>query len=76
MNFCDKCNKLVPDKEVKDFVNEHKIHLYTITVNAYKNQPKGMIGCLLVDELVFCGKIREPSAEEYFIYHTLGKGDS
>ena len=76
MNFCDKCNKIVPNSEVKDIFNiGKKTHVYTEYVNAYKNQQPGMIGCCLVNEEVWCGTIREPTDQEYFIYHTLGVND-
>lgn len=73
MNFCDKCNKIVPDEEVKEFIpNSGKFtHIYTQLVNAYKGQMPGVIGCCLVEETIFCGSIREPSDQEYFIYETL-----
>ncbi len=72
MNFCDKCNKLVPDSEVKDiFNNGNKRHTYTKTVNAYKNQRPGAIGYCAVSETVRCGNIREPDEMEYFLFHTL-----
>jgi len=69
MNFCDKCNKIVPDKEVKDLFGKMK-HIYTKWGNAYKYQQPGMIGCCLKEETVFCGNIREPNEQEYFIYVT------
>jgi hypothetical protein len=72
MNFCDKCNKFVPDSEVQDLLSlGHPRHVYKKTVNAYKNQRPGTVGCLLVSETVLCGNIREPDEQEYFIYHTL-----
>ena len=73
MNFCDKCNKIVPDSEVKDLFKKGIMkHIFTITVNAYKNIKPGNIGYCPVNETVFCGNIREPNEQEYFIYHTLG----
>ena len=71
--FCDKCNKVVPTNELRELLptSGNFFHYYTKTVNAYKNQRPGTIGCCLVEESVFCGKIREPNAQEYFIYHTL-----
>jgi hypothetical protein len=72
MNFCEECNKIVPDSEVKDIFDDgHKRHIYKKTVNANRNVQPGMIGCCLVSETVWCGNIREPNAQEYFIYHTL-----
>ena len=45
-------------------------HVYKQTVNAYKNQRPDIIGCCLVEETVWCGKVREPTDYEYFIYET------
>lgn len=71
MNFCDKCNKIVPDSEVQDLFNKGRLkHVYSEYVNAYKNQRPGMIGFCGVNETVWCGDIREPSDIEYFIYVT------
>lgn len=78
MNFCEKCNKIVPDSEVKqpfknlkaEFKNNKKIHVYDQCVNIGSNRPN-IIGCCLVNETVWCGDVREPTDQEYFIYHTL-----
>lgn len=45
-------------------------HVYKQTVNAYKNQRPGMIGCCLEQETVWCGNVREPTDQEYFLFHT------
>jgi hypothetical protein len=50
-------------------------HIYKRTVNAYKNQHPGTIGCCLVEETVHCGKVREPTDYEYFIHHTCQHKD-
>ena len=74
MNFCDKCNKIVPDSEVKDLFHKGIMkHIYTKWENAYKHQRSDMIGCCLQEETVFCGNIREPDEYEYFIYVTLAE---
>lgn len=80
MNFCEGCNKIVPDSEVKQpfknanadfpYRNDKKIHVYETCVNIFQAGP-GMIGCCLVNETVWCGDVREPTDQEYFIYHTL-----
>ena len=78
MNFCEDCNKIVPDKEVKQpfkdlkngLGNNRRIHVYEECVNISQAGP-GMIGCCLVNHIVWCGNIREPTDQEYFIYHTL-----
>lgn len=76
MNFCDKCNKIVSDSEVIDaslgnLVVKTKRHVYKKIVNAYKNMRPGQIGYCPVSETVWCGNIREPNEQEYFIYYTL-----
>lgn len=95
--FCEQCEKLVPDSEVKDFNansidalrklnphaadfreeqekhfkwESHRVHVYTHTVNAYKNQRPDTIGYCAQKETVWCGKVREPTDYEYFIHHT------
>lgn len=75
--YCEKCEKVVPEDEVLDFAAKFgraskykpsgKVHCYKQTVNAYKNQAPGTIGCYLVEETVWCGKVREPTDQEYFI---------
>lgn len=70
LNFCDGCNKIVSDKEVSLFITKPS-HILEKTVNAYKNRNPKAVGCYLVTQVVVCGRIREPSPEEYFIYHTL-----
>lgn len=69
--YCEECQDIVPEEDTKDFFkNGHVVHTYTHMVNAYKNQRPGMIGFCAVDERVFCGKVREPTPEEYFIHYT------
>ncbi len=72
MNFCDECNKIVPDNEVKNLFNKGILkHVYTITVNLCQGGP-GMIGYCPAAQTVWCGNIREPDEQEYFIYVTCG----
>jgi len=80
MNFCEECNKIVPDTEVKQpfknlkegFKNDKRIHVYHKTVNiSNRSGNSDVIGCCLVNEIVWCGDIREPTDQEYFIYHTI-----
>jgi hypothetical protein len=83
--FCDGCEKIVSVSEVLDFTNiglkaakefgleptgQNLVHRYKQTVNAYKHQRPDTIGYCPVEETVFCGKVREPTDHEYFIYHT------
>jgi hypothetical protein len=46
-------------------------HVYTTIMNACGSS--GMIGYYPVQETVWCGKVREPTDYEYFIYHTCRK---
>lgn len=82
MNFCEECNKIVPDSEVKQpfknakadfpYRNDKRIHFYEKCVNiANRSGRPDVIGCCLVNETVWCGDVREPTDQEYFIYHTL-----
>ena len=80
MNFCEKCCCLVPENEIfttKEFefrgkkVPQRKIHKYKETYNVNGYSPGRFNYCAAVRD-VFCGDIREPSKEEYFIYVTLG----
>ena len=82
MNFCEECKKIVPDSEVKQpfsnanapfpYRNDKRIHVYHRTVNiSNRNGRPDVIGCCLVDEVVWCGNVREPTDQEYFIYHTI-----
>lgn len=71
--FCEKCNKIVPDSEVKELKfkeNSSFFHAYNVVENAYKNQRPGVIGYCPVNRHVLCAKLREPTDQEYFIYHT------
>lgn len=75
--FGDALKKLNPhaaifheEQEKKFTLEPHRTHVYKQTVNAYKNQAPGTIGCCLVEETVYCGKVREPTDHEYFIFHT------
>jgi len=80
MNFCEACCKIVPDSEVKQpfknakadfpYRNDSRMHIYNQYVNIGSNSPD-VIGCCLVNETVWCGDVREPTDQEYFIYHTL-----
>lgn len=75
INFCEECNKIVPETEIKcnDLFGKDKLfHVYTKMKNLYNNAGTNRIGCCLVKETVLCGRIREPSDMEYFIHHTLG----
>lgn len=51
-------------------VEPSRTHVYKQTVNAYKNQRPDIIGCCLVQETVWCGKVREPTDYEYFLFET------
>lgn len=69
--YCEECEDLVPESEVQDLFKTGKpFHTYTHTVNAYKNQRPGTIGYCPVEERVYCGQVREPTDQEYFIHHT------
>lgn len=70
MNFCEKCCKIVPDDELSNILST-KIHVYKEIENAYQNKGTMRVGFLAVVKRRFCGIIREPTPEEYFIYHTL-----
>lgn len=70
MNFCDKCNKIVPENEIQNILSFKK-HIYRVTENAYHNKGTMRVGFLPISKTIFCGTIREPTPEEYFIYHTL-----
>jgi len=74
LNFCEQCCRLVPDSEVKNLFGLQR-HYYTKTVNGYKNQMPGMIGYYPVKEEVYCGKVREPTDMEYFIFETCKSND-
>lgn len=85
MWFCEICEKIVPENEVYEMPKmpaipelgiltetpPHKIHRYKELRNIYNNPPD-VIGCCLVEEEIWCGSVREPTQEEYFIYHTIG----
>lgn len=72
--YCEKCEDLVPETEVKNpfpTLKDFKpIHYYTRMVNAYKNQAPGVIGFCPETEHNYCGSVREPTPEEYFIHYT------
>ena len=72
MNFCEDCNKIVPDSEVKDlFNNGVKTHVYDKLVDLNENRGADVMGSCLVNRVIWCGNVREPDEQEYFIYHTL-----
>jgi hypothetical protein len=77
MNFCDRCNKIVPDSEIFDLAGlvVVKTHCYTKTENLYNNRGTGRIGYCPVKKTVWCGNVREPTDQEFFIYETLGIDD-
>lgn len=70
INFCDKCNKVVKESEIKDLsiAQDSPTHVYTAIHNAYGNQAPGMIGFCAVYTEVICGNIRQPTPEEYLAY--------
>jgi hypothetical protein len=70
--FCTSCNKIVPESEALDPFDTGKlIHHYYKTENAYGNLMSEAIGYCPVQHPVYCGEIREPTDQEYFIYETL-----
>lgn len=76
INFCDKCNKVVPDKEIFQFVihgkaQGKKLHRYTEMRNYYRHQSPGKVGFDPVSEVIWCGEVREPTAEECFAYELI-----
>jgi hypothetical protein len=68
--FCEKCSKIVPEKEVR-LVGTAMFHYYETSENLYKNAGTNRIGYCPQIIPHFCGKLREPTDIEYFIYHTL-----
>lgn len=68
--FCDKCEKMVPDDEVKPIIGVTLFHQYVITENYYKNAGTNKVGYCPVKKHILCAKVREPTDYEYFIYHT------
>lgn len=72
--YCEKCEDLVPETEVKNpfptLKGSKVIHYYTETRNYYGNLPPGRIAYCPVSHPVFCGNVREPTPEEYFIHFT------
>jgi hypothetical protein len=72
--FCDKCCKIVPAEQIKynhanAFVAEG---FWSHTYQAYVNlaSPSSGMNCCMGYEWVYCGNVREPTAEEYFMYVT------
>lgn len=72
MNFCDKCHKLVPDKEIVQFTifgkTGKKKHRYFEMRNYYRYQSSGKVGFDPVSDTVWCGEVREPTHEECLAY--------
>jgi len=74
INFCDKCHKVVPEEQItyyepNSFCKEARyVHQYKKYVNL--NGPSGGMNFCGGYETQYCGNIREPSQEEYFIYVT------
>lgn len=77
--FCDGCFKIVPEDEVfnyepilmlyNDFCKDNRyVHQYQKYVNL--NGPSGGMNFCGGYQTQYCGNIREPSQEEYFIYIT------
>ena len=67
--YCEECQNLVPENECQDQFKIGKIsHTYMKLVNAYGDQPLGQIGCCLIEQKVYCGEVREPTDQEYFLY--------
>ena len=70
LSFCDKCDKIVPENErYKAF--DKVIHYYITTENLYNNAGTGRIGYCPIQKPHYCGELREPNPQEYFIYETL-----
>jgi len=74
MNFCDKCHKIISDEEIVHYEanafcdQDRYVHQYQEYVNL--NGPSdgfNFCGGLVTQ---YCGNIREPSEEEYFMYIT------
>jgi hypothetical protein len=61
MYHCKKCNKIVSDKEVKQFipVTGKLLHIYEVLENYYKNQSPGKVGWDPVIRTVYCGEVEE-----------------
>jgi hypothetical protein len=61
MYHCKKCNKIVPDKEVKQLipVTGKLLHVYEVLENYYKNQAPGKVGWDPVIRKVYCGEVEE-----------------
>lgn len=72
INFCTKCNKVVPEDEIMQFTPTGKrTHRYYKTVNFYRNMPAGAIGYCPVQETIYCGEVREPTHEECLAYELI-----
>lgn len=98
--FCEKCQKVVSEKDTKEMVfkitpefiekfcksnpdmvpgEKKSVHHYlSEMVNAYDNgfppDPKSRrVGFLPETKTTLCGKVRELTDQEYFIYYTCGE---
>ncbi len=68
--FCEDCNKIITKDKVEDSFNLGILrHVYTETVNIYRNTSSYIMGYCPVNKKVYCGKVREPTVEEYFVYN-------
>ena len=68
--FCEKCEKMVPDSEVKPIIGATLFHQYDISENYYNNAGTNKIGYYPIKKHILCDKVREPTDIEYFIYYT------
>lgn len=75
MNFCTKCHKLVPDKEIMQLTIFGKLgkktHRYFELRNFYRWQSPGKVGFDPVSDIIYCGEVREPTPEECLAYELI-----
>jgi hypothetical protein len=73
ISYCEKCNKIVPEDQVK-FYSPNSFHkgYYLHQFESYQNiapPSDGMNACLAMVN-TYCGNIREATTEEYFVHIT------
>lgn len=75
-HYCEKCQKLVPEIEIKPLLKDGivKFHFISKYENSYRNQSPGTIGCRLEWVTTLCGPVREPTDQEYFIFNLKAYG--
>ncbi len=71
IHFCEDCEKIVPESEISDMFDTGKPFHYYISNASLGTSMPGSFGYCSLEIPIFCGLVREPTPEVYFIYETL-----